>query len=460
MADQETTPKACITNINYDCLERIFDCLDILDLLNVAGTCKCLQIAAAAKFSDEHGKKHVIMRFDDFDNLRLRQNFNMRPYNIRPPPNNVPPINMPPNNVSLNNMAPLINMPPINVPPLNIPPINVPPININLGDGISVLRDVIAVTGLKLQLPFLRHFGAKISHLVFESGCENAHKIVFNQYINKYCADTLTGFTICGRKEFTIQRPFKNLENLVIENGDLNEMFRQYVNWYPNLRYLEMHSVNVRVPGIRPLENLEKLIIKNTDLADKFPCFVDWYPNLRHLEMHNVIADTDHMAVSFPILEHLGISMCRSTMERVVILLRKNLQLRSLEIWMADSLFDPSLTMVLNMIRNHELILKLKVTVNDVNQVSAADLLQLSSEHPLVIELSLLKYQFTAQNALAFIRQLKALKKFEFCVQDVSQCNRIQDQLNDEWQFEHRLVEHDDFNAGNPVYAIVLNRNR
>lgn len=50
-----------ITNIYYDCLEQIFDFLDILDLLNVARTCKRLQIAAAAKFGDAYGKKFIII---------------------------------------------------------------------------------------------------------------------------------------------------------------------------------------------------------------------------------------------------------------------------------------------------------------------------------------------------------------------------------------------------------------
>lgn len=46
-----------ITNIYYDCLEQIFDFLDLESLLNVAGTCKRLQIAAAAKFTDQYGEK-------------------------------------------------------------------------------------------------------------------------------------------------------------------------------------------------------------------------------------------------------------------------------------------------------------------------------------------------------------------------------------------------------------------
>lgn len=48
-----------ITNIYYDCLERILDLLDLKDLLNLAQTCKRLQIAAAAKFGDTYGEYRV-----------------------------------------------------------------------------------------------------------------------------------------------------------------------------------------------------------------------------------------------------------------------------------------------------------------------------------------------------------------------------------------------------------------
>lgn len=48
-----------ITNIYYDCLEHIFDRLDFESLLNLADTCKRLRMAAAAKFADEYGKRHI-----------------------------------------------------------------------------------------------------------------------------------------------------------------------------------------------------------------------------------------------------------------------------------------------------------------------------------------------------------------------------------------------------------------
>lgn len=56
---KDTVPS--ITNICYDCLERIFDNLDLRSLMNVAATCKRLKIAAAAKFNDDHGGKLILL---------------------------------------------------------------------------------------------------------------------------------------------------------------------------------------------------------------------------------------------------------------------------------------------------------------------------------------------------------------------------------------------------------------
>lgn len=49
----EATELNTMTNICYELLNRIFDLLDLESLMNVAQTCKRLQIAAAAKFADK-----------------------------------------------------------------------------------------------------------------------------------------------------------------------------------------------------------------------------------------------------------------------------------------------------------------------------------------------------------------------------------------------------------------------
>lgn len=60
MAGEQSEVKS-LTNIYYDCLERIFESLDLEDLLNVGRTCKQLKTAAAAKFADRYGTKTIFL---------------------------------------------------------------------------------------------------------------------------------------------------------------------------------------------------------------------------------------------------------------------------------------------------------------------------------------------------------------------------------------------------------------
>lgn len=56
--DEVAAPIADICN---ELIDRIFDFLDVESLLNVAGTCKRLQVAAVAKFGQKFGKKCVCL---------------------------------------------------------------------------------------------------------------------------------------------------------------------------------------------------------------------------------------------------------------------------------------------------------------------------------------------------------------------------------------------------------------
>lgn len=54
--ENQATEKKALTNIHYDCLERILEFLDAESLSNLADTCKRLQIAAAHFFGEKFGK--------------------------------------------------------------------------------------------------------------------------------------------------------------------------------------------------------------------------------------------------------------------------------------------------------------------------------------------------------------------------------------------------------------------
>lgn len=61
MGENIATETKTITNIYYDCLERIFEYLDIESSLNVAGTCKRLQIGAAHYFSEKFSNMEIML---------------------------------------------------------------------------------------------------------------------------------------------------------------------------------------------------------------------------------------------------------------------------------------------------------------------------------------------------------------------------------------------------------------
>lgn len=59
---------------------------------------------------------------------------------------------------------------------------------------------------------------------------------------------------------------------------------------------------------------------------------------------------------------------------------------------------------------------------------------RLASEHPLIEELALLWYSFNADDAIALIRQLSALKRFRFEIRDRNECERFLKQSDNKWQ--------------------------
>lgn len=177
-----------ITNICYEMVDRIFDFLDLESLLNVAQTCKRLQIAAAAKFGDEYGKNPVYLHPSVF----------WKP------------------------------------------------------SGIYMEHPLIQVAGLKFCLPFLRCFGSRISvseiNYRYATDTRSDH---FDHYVNRYCADTLTSisFRSFWNKQTipfdAFSKPFKNITKVELRSIDLGNKFPKFVNLFPNLRRLDMTDIEI-----------------------------------------------------------------------------------------------------------------------------------------------------------------------------------------------------------------------
>lgn len=328
-----------LTNIYYDCLERIFDFLDLESLLCLANTCKRLQIAASVKFSGILGKREIYLGLSQF--------------NWKKP-------------------------------------------------GIYDNGHLIEVFGLKYGLPLLRCFGSKISGLNILYHSKNEPNDYVDRYVNQYCADSVKCIAYKRKPRFspeTHQKPFKCIERIVLQN---------------------------------------------VDVGKHLPLFVTWFPALRQLEMQNFSIDENFIDVSFPHLEYLNTTVGNGirnnfTKKSILRLLHANRQLIGLDVYMHDN-GRMVMSELFSMISDNPMISKFSTMVNSGNMVAKVSLIEMmrfASEHPVLSEIDLYQYQFIADDAIAFIRQLKSLKHLQFQVKDEAEFERFASQLDSGWEHEH-----------------------
>lgn len=174
-----------ITTICYDVLERIFDLLDVESLLNVADTCKRLQIAVKAKFGEMIEARDMPKSCSIYSGTMYR------------------------------------------------------------AAGINTSKGYIQVTGLKFCLQFLRCFGEKVTRMDIEYEDNVKHSEHINRYINRYCCDSLAHVTMDFKKTMLQNvpqpKPFKNVTYLSMSNfiAGKNQLAHA-VGRFPNLRAFEI----------------------------------------------------------------------------------------------------------------------------------------------------------------------------------------------------------------------------
>lgn len=166
-----------LSNIYYDCLERIFDFLDLESLLNVADTCKHLQVAAAVKFAYDFGDALVTM-FPIGSTNRIENH---------------------------------------------------------------ACSKKIFVCGMTMCLSFLRCFGAQISKLsVFSGACMGYYEYI-NQYCaDTLIAIDLRYDYSHTIFHGVFSKPFKRLQSVQLMGTNLNDHLLDYARWFPNVRDLNI----------------------------------------------------------------------------------------------------------------------------------------------------------------------------------------------------------------------------
>lgn len=197
-----------ITNIYYDCLELIFEFLDLTNLLNVAQTCKRLQIAAAAHYYGSYRQRQVVLKC--IDSVDTTQH------------------------------------------------------------GILVHGDdAIDVTGMTFCLPFLRCFGPKLDYLCVIVHTDTIPCCyLVDEYLNKYCADNIVDVDFLLKQRFSpdaYKKPFTKLKSMVLRHGNLNQISR-FVDKYPELCRLETDGCSIRHPDF-VVPTLPQLVHLHIDIS-------------------------------------------------------------------------------------------------------------------------------------------------------------------------------------------------
>lgn len=111
---------------------------------------------------------------------------------------------------------------------------------------IKADKDNIYVDGLKMCLRFLRCFGQVITRLsIIHKRSDVKHRGYLDQYVNKYCADTLVELSVMNAGESTINgfdKPFAQLDKWTVQGKEMCDTVGQINSkWFPKMRHLDLN---------------------------------------------------------------------------------------------------------------------------------------------------------------------------------------------------------------------------
>lgn len=250
---------------------------------------------------------------------------------------------------------------------------------------------IITLDDLKTSLQFLRVFGPVITIM------EMRYSLRLNcidYQINEFCAESLVNISFYRKWDiFGFQKPFTKVKNVRIVDGNINYQLPSFVDWFPNLRRLNLHNVRLDNRYTQAFRHLVHLSIEIND---------------RDLWVFSKIKAGE--------------------------LLHRNPQLQSLNIHMAERR-GMTLSTLSKMVRNNSMISKLVIfTASYSTSVNTAELILFASAHPLLMELDLSLFRFSAAQVIAFMRHLNSLKWFCFMLSDCTELDVLMKQLGSEWR--------------------------
>lgn len=292
----------------------------------------------------------------------------------------------------------------------------------NTHGNFGVCFEKVSFHNFKVCLQFLRCFGSSLSnvHIYYRFGSNSNRYDYIHQYLNKYCADTLLELELVEKPRFLIKhfdKPFVNVRTVALHYCHLGEQFPLISQWFPNARTFKLHSILMDDRWIDlPFQHLERV----------------------RIDVNN------------------GVKRNGFTRNEAAHLLRSCRQLKSLVVQMPSGRQGMALNTLLNIIEEKPALEVLALMMDKYcTTPKPTEIQRLINEHPLIVELDLMNFKFTIDNALDLLRQLNRLKTFCFQLTDPSEYLQIGTRLDGtQWNpFIRR-----EFGTQKPRYVQVIRR--
>lgn len=170
-----------IVDVNIDCLERVFNHLDLIDLINMADKNKHLGQATSRIFDRKYKGKTVLLQSREFYSIWAQ-------------------------------------------------------------DPIVITNDAIVIRKPKLAFQMLRLFGCLISKLFMDALHPTKVDKELLNYVNEYCSESLKSFTLKNRDlTYTdAKKPYTNVEEFSMVSRIIGFQASEFKDTFPYLRRLEL----------------------------------------------------------------------------------------------------------------------------------------------------------------------------------------------------------------------------
>lgn len=366
-----------ITDVNNDCLERIFEKISVWDLLNIVESNSWLNEAACSVFKRKYGNKKVKLQ----------------------------------------------------------------DVRINRIEKIYETEDEIVIKDLRICLRFLRFFGHSISKLEISYFLmEKKYCDYVDQYIEKYCIESLNEIVISSNQNRSLdwlKKTLPKVKKLNFIDCELDKELTEFNKWFPGLCSLELEGstkcssdgsieehfpylehlttkLNPSIVGVIQLNpQLQSLHIK---WADNYRMLKEINGNLQQLKRLQIDCTHEHLKElkigKFHFEQVNAFKMYYNGM--VDNTSRIPFKFAKLEEFTFESQWNHE--MFFKFIKKNPSIRKLNLGLLYANyrELNNDEKAKLLDALPSLTEIKMPKYTFTGRHALSFVQSFKSLRSFNF----------------------------------------------